>query len=115
MPAGDDGVSEPYRVHDPIELAQKLALGRWLVLRHEHLGDVCDLGTWIEALRLACADLDVIEQALIIPRKDLTVVFNAENAPRFEQVQASIERAELDRWLERELSPEVPTRRATGK
>ncbi len=106
---------EPYYVGSLDELAQKLDGGGWIVFRSEHLGDVCDLGTWIEALRAACAELDVVEQVLLIPRKDVTVVFNVENVPPFEQIQASIERALLDRWLERDLRPELAVRKARGE
>jgi hypothetical protein len=111
VPADDTAqVAEPYRVRDVAELAQKLAVGLWIVFRHEYLGDVCDLTTWTAALRDACAELDVVEHVVTIPRKDLTVVFNAEKVPNAEQVQASVSRAELDRWIERELRPEVPGR-----
>ncbi|MET8848036.1 hypothetical protein [Amycolatopsis sp. NPDC004625] len=113
MPADD--VAEPYYVRDVAELAQKLALGMWMVFRHEHLGDVCDLDTWKAALREACAQLDVVERVVTIPRKDLTVVFNAELVPSAEQVQASVSRVELDRWIARELRPEIPARIARGE
>lgn len=116
MPADDTaGVAEPYHVRDVPELAQKLAVGFWIVFRHEHLGDVCDLDTWTAALRDACEQIDVVERVVTIRRKDLTVVFNAEKLPSAEQVQASVCRAELDRWIARELQPELPTRRARSE
>lgn len=107
--------AEPYYVRDVAELAQKLAVGQWIVFRHEYLGDVCDLPTWTAALREACLQLDVVERVVTIPRKDLTIVFNAEKVPNAEEVQASVSRAELDRWLERELRPELPARVARSE
>lgn len=107
--------TEPYYVRDLNELAQKLAVGQWIVFRHEYLGDLCDLDTWTAALRGACLALDVVERVITIPRKDLTVVFNAEKVPNAEEIQASVSRAELDRWIERELRPELPVRIARGE
>jgi ribosomal protein L7Ae-like RNA K-turn-binding protein len=109
------GVAEPFYVSDVAELAQKLAVGFWVVFRHEHLGDVCDLDTWTAVLRDACEQIGVVERVVTIPRKDLTVVFNAEKVPSAEQVQASVSRAELDRWIARELRPELETRPARGE
>ncbi|MEV6876249.1 hypothetical protein [Amycolatopsis sp. NPDC051128] len=108
-------IGEPYHVDDVGEIAQKLALGRWVVFRHEYLGDVCDLDTWTGAVRDACAQIDVVERVVTIPRKDLTIVFNAEKVPTAGQVQESVSRVELDRWLERALRPELPTRIAGGE
>ncbi|MEA5367846.1 hypothetical protein VA596_50510 [Amycolatopsis sp., V23-08] len=102
-------------MNDLNELAQKLAAGNWIVFRHEYLGDLCDLETWTAALRGCCAALDVVEVLVTITRKDLTIVFNAEKVPDAEAVQASVSRAELDRWLDRELRPELPARAARGK
>lgn len=113
MPA--DSVAEPYRVQDPAEVAQKLALGSWVVFRHEFQADECGLSAWLGAVRAACAELDVVEEVVTIFRKDMTVVFNAEKVPSAEQVKASVSRAELDRWLERELRPELPARVARGE
>ncbi|RSD23952.1 hypothetical protein [Amycolatopsis eburnea] len=113
MPA--DSVAEPYRVHDPTEVAQKLALGAWVVFRHEFQNDGCDLVSWLEAVRAACAGLDVVEEVITIFPKDLTVVINAEIVPTAEQVQASVSRVELDRWTERNLPPELPARAARGQ
>lgn len=101
MPGGD--VAEPSYVRDVTELAQNLKDGRWCVFRHEHLGDNCELGSWIEAVRVACAELGVVEQVFIIPRRDLSVVVNTAALPTFEQVQLSIARVELDRWLARDF------------
>ncbi len=106
---------EPYYVRDAAELAQKLALGLWLVFPHERLGDECDLTTWKAAVHEACLDLNVVEETITIPRKDLTIVVNAEQVPNAEEVQASVSRIELDRWIERELRPELPVRVARGE
>lgn len=107
--------AEPYYVTDLNELAKKLDAGLWIVFRHEYLGDVCDLETWTAALRGCCVALDVVEETITIPRKDLTIVFNAEKVPNAEEVQASVSRAELDRWIERELRPELSVRKARGE
>ncbi|EOD64431.1 hypothetical protein [Amycolatopsis vancoresmycina] len=107
--------AEPYYIRDPAELAQKLALGHWLVFTHERLGDECDLPTWKAAVREACLDLNVVEETITIPRKDLTIVFNAEKVPDAEEIRASVSRAELDRWIARELRPELQTRLARGE
>ncbi|WP_410620905.1 hypothetical protein [Amycolatopsis sp. cmx-8-4] len=66
-------------------------------------------------MRDACEQLDVVEQVITIPRKDLTIVFNAEQVPNAEEIQASVSRIELDRWIERELRPELPVRVARGE
>lgn len=110
-----DNVADPYRVKDPAEVARELAAGRWVVFRHEYQTDECDLGAWLGAVRDACAQLDVVEQSVTISRKDLTVVFNAENVPTLDQVQASVSRVEVDRWMDRELLPELPARVARGE
>ena len=109
------GVAEPYRVDDPAELAQKLALGHWIVFRHEYLGDVCDLETWLAEVREECLRLNVIDQPIAIPGKDLTVIVNAGNIPDFDLVQESVSRVLVDRWLGRELGPELAVRVARGE
>ena len=107
--------ADPYYVRDAAELAQKLALGLWLVFPHERLGDECDLPTWKAAVRDACAQLDVVERVVTILRKDLTIVFNAEKVPNADEIPASVSLTELDRWTERELRPELPVRVARGE
>jgi hypothetical protein len=107
--------AEPYFVRDLNELAKKLDDGKWIVFRHEYLGDVCDLATWTAELRDACLDLNVIEETITIPRKDLTIVFNTEKVPDAEEIQASVSRVELDRWIEREPRSELSVRKARGE
>jgi hypothetical protein len=105
-------VAEPFYVTDVAELAQKLALGGWVVFRHEALGDTCDLATWIAVVRGACAQLDVVERVVTIARRDLTIVFNAEDVPTDDQIHESVRRVEHDRWMDRELRSELAVRTA---
>jgi hypothetical protein len=110
-----DELKEPYHVRDVAELAQKLAVGNWVVFPHENLGDQCDLDTWLAAVADACAELDVVERVVTIPRKDLTIVFNAELPPAEGQVHDSVRRVELDRWMGRQLRAELAVRTARGE
>ncbi|MFD9892913.1 hypothetical protein ACFWY9_26505 [Amycolatopsis sp. NPDC059027] len=95
-------MSYPYQVKDFDEMARKLCLGEWLVLRHEHLCGI-DLDIWKEGVDRACAALGIDVMMQDIPHKDLTVVFNTarEMVPRIEQIHDSIRRIERYRWLDR--------------
>ncbi|RSD22019.1 hypothetical protein [Amycolatopsis eburnea] len=108
-------VAEPYYVRDAAELAQKLALGLWVVLPREALGDDCDLDTWKAALRTACEPHDVDAFFVDIPRKDMTVAVNSAALPSDDEIHESVRRVELDRWLGRELQPELAARIERGE
>ncbi|MFD9887979.1 hypothetical protein ACFWY9_01455 [Amycolatopsis sp. NPDC059027] len=94
------GVAEPYQVKDFDVLAQKLFLGEWIVLRHEHLCDI-DLDVWKEGIDLACVDVGIEVEFVDLRRKDITVVFNAarDKLPTEDQIHESIRRVARDRRL----------------
>jgi hypothetical protein len=108
-------VAEPYYVRDAAELAEKLALGLWVVLPRAALGDACDLDTWKPAVRTACEPHVVDPFFVDIPRKDMTLVVNPAALPTDDAIHESVRRVELDRWLGRRLQPELTVRTLRGE
>lgn len=99
-------VAGPYMVHDQRQLVGKLMCGKWLMYRHEWLGDGCDLVTWklrlLEVAEAAGVEIDFFD----IPGKDMTLVANDAALPGFDQVEESVDAMVVHRWMEREIGSE---------
>jgi hypothetical protein len=97
-------LAEPYMVHDPREMAGQLINGKWIVARWEHLAEDEDLEQWKAVLYRNCAELGVDPYIIDLPKKSLTIVFNAAlPAPTFEQLETSIAAIEYHRFRDREI------------
>jgi len=83
------------------DIPRELERGWWVVWRHE-LADRNNITPeeWRTRLRVACEDAGVDCVIQILPKQDLTVVWNRAKEPPFEEVQESIERVLNLRWRE---------------
>ncbi|WP_290055676.1 hypothetical protein [Amycolatopsis solani] len=109
------GTAEPYHVGSVDELAQKLAVGLWIVLPHQALGGYYDLHSYLGAVHDECTRLGIVERTIPIPRKDMTVIVNEDKLPTFEQITDSVRHLDRIRWLGQKLRPELPARVARGE
>jgi hypothetical protein len=79
----------------------ELERGWWVVWRHELAErDNITPQEWRARLRVACEDAGIECVIHIIPKHDLTVVWNKAIEPPFDQVQDSIDRVLNLRWRE---------------
>lgn len=108
-----DRVAEPYMVHDPQQMAGEMMNGKWLVARWEHLGPDEDRPSWTRKIEFWCEQAGFQVQIVEIPRRSLTVLFNADlRPPTFEQIDNSISCIELARFTERNIGDKLHTLRA---
>jgi hypothetical protein len=81
------------------DIPNELKLGRWVVWSHawaERGGITPD--EWRARVQAACEEQGVTCVIKVLPRPDITVVWNAAKTPPFEEVQQSIDQVLNMQW-----------------
>ncbi|MGW4488888.1 hypothetical protein ACWEOE_34255 [Amycolatopsis sp. NPDC004368] len=106
-------VAAPYKTGNAYEIVGKLQLGEWMIFPHEWAyHGLIDPEAWRQIVQAACDEDGVPVTFVVLPKQDLTVLFNPAMTPTFDELQASIDAMLHYRWKNEALPSE--TRAKTG-